>query len=133
MTAAAVIVVSLDTKAAEAQFLRNRLAEDGVPALILDFGIRRDPSLVPDIFAADVAEPGTADQLLNLACERFGRADVLINNTGLKSPRSTRRASGAGMLTWQYATCCPTSRSPPPRPRIRRSRELHARNDHPLR
>jgi serine 3-dehydrogenase len=35
------------------------------------------------LLAADIAEPGVPEQLLALAKERFGRADVVINNAGV--------------------------------------------------
>jgi NADP-dependent 3-hydroxy acid dehydrogenase YdfG len=35
------------------------------------------------VLAADISEPGTPEALLNLACERFGRADILINNAAV--------------------------------------------------
>src|SRR5690606_2356808 len=37
------------------------------------------------ILAADIGAPDTADRLLALARERFGRADILINNAGILS------------------------------------------------
>lgn len=39
------------------------------------------------ILVADVAAPDTGDKLLALALERFGRADILINNAGLLAVR----------------------------------------------
>jgi serine 3-dehydrogenase (NADP+) len=35
------------------------------------------------VLAADIAAPGTAEALLALAAERFGGADILINNAGI--------------------------------------------------
>lgn len=40
-----------------------------------------DPDLV--IVAGDIAEPGTAGQLIDAALSRFGRIDTLVNNAGI--------------------------------------------------
>ncbi|MAT49812.1 MAG: oxidoreductase [Porticoccaceae bacterium] len=37
------------------------------------------------VLAGDIADPAIADQLLDLAKEKFGRADILINNAGFLS------------------------------------------------
>jgi NADP-dependent 3-hydroxy acid dehydrogenase YdfG len=37
----------------------------------------------PAILAADITDANTAERLLALATERFGRADILINNAGI--------------------------------------------------
>ena len=40
-----------------------------------------DPDLV--VVAGDIAEPGTAAQLIDAALSRFGRIDTLVNNVGI--------------------------------------------------
>lgn len=40
------------------------------------------------IVVADIADPATAQKLLQTASDKFGRADILINNAGLLSIRS---------------------------------------------
>ncbi|HEY2131101.1 MAG TPA: SDR family oxidoreductase [Streptosporangiaceae bacterium] len=40
-----------------------------------------DPDLV--VVAGDIAEPGTAAQLIDAALSRFGRIDTLVNNAGI--------------------------------------------------
>lgn len=35
------------------------------------------------LLAADIGDPGTPDRLLQLAIERFGRADIVVNNAGV--------------------------------------------------
>lgn len=40
-----------------------------------------DPDLV--VVAGDIAEPGTAGQLIDAALSRFGRIDTLVNNAGI--------------------------------------------------
>ncbi len=39
------------------------------------------------IIEGDVAEPGTGEKLAQVAVERFGRLDVLINNAGIFVPK----------------------------------------------
>jgi NAD(P)-dependent dehydrogenase (short-subunit alcohol dehydrogenase family) len=43
------------------------------------------PSEYPDLLtvAGDIAEPATADRIINAALERFGRIDTLVNNAGV--------------------------------------------------
>lgn len=40
-----------------------------------------DPDLIA--IAGDVADPATADRIINEAVERFGRVDTLVNNAGI--------------------------------------------------
>ena len=46
---------------------------------------RMKPSGDPDLLAVegDIAEPGTADQIIDAALGRFGRVDTLVNNAGI--------------------------------------------------
>jgi NAD(P)-dependent dehydrogenase (short-subunit alcohol dehydrogenase family) len=46
---------------------------------------RMKPSDDPDLLAVegDIAEPGTADQIIDAALARFGRVDTLVNNAGI--------------------------------------------------
>ena len=39
-------------------------------------------------YAADIAEPNTAQQLINFTTEKFGGVDILINNAGIFAPKS---------------------------------------------
>src|SRR5262249_875287 len=43
------------------------------------------PSRDPDVLAVpgDIAEPTTADRIIDAALERFGRVDTLVNNAGV--------------------------------------------------
>jgi uncharacterized protein (UPF0261 family) len=78
MSATALIVVSLDSKADEALFLRDRLRAGGVEALILDFGIQAEPALAPDISARDVAVRGGGDlDTLRAQHDRAAALDVM--------------------------------------------------------
>jgi NADP-dependent 3-hydroxy acid dehydrogenase YdfG len=45
-------------------------------------GLAAELSTESVVLAADIADPATPGQLLDLAVERFGRADALINNAG---------------------------------------------------
>ena len=46
---------------------------------------RMKPSDDPDLLAVegDIADPGTADQIIDAALARFGRVDTLVNNAGI--------------------------------------------------
>jgi len=52
------LLVTLDTKAAEAAFLKQRIEELGGQALILDFGVVGEPGIVADLDRATVAAAG---------------------------------------------------------------------------
>ena len=49
---------ALDTKAADYEFLAQRLRSHGVNALTVDFGVMGDPPFVPDVTNAEVARAG---------------------------------------------------------------------------
>jgi len=55
------VVMSLDTKAPEAAFLRDRIEETGCRALLLDVSMLGEPGIAPDIGAAEVARAGGAE------------------------------------------------------------------------
>jgi uncharacterized protein (UPF0261 family) len=76
MPHAALIVMSLDSKADEAAFLRERLAEAGVAARVLDFGVQGDPPWRPDIAATEVAARGGGSLA---ALRAAGRRDAAID------------------------------------------------------
>ena len=44
-----------------------------------------DPQTV--LVSGDIAEPSTADRIVNAALERFGRIDTLVNNAGVFIPK----------------------------------------------
>ncbi|MEI7744785.1 MAG: Tm-1-like ATP-binding domain-containing protein [Chloroflexota bacterium] len=64
-----VLVGTLDTKGREYAFVRDRLADAGVDALVMDVGILGEPPFVPDVSAGEVARAAGVD----LAALRFGR------------------------------------------------------------
>jgi uncharacterized protein (UPF0261 family) len=84
MSAAAVLIVSLDTKSAEARFLRERLLAEGIAVCLMDFGIRDDPVLLPEIAAAEVASRGGATlSKLREAANRASAIDAMAKGAEL--------------------------------------------------
>jgi uncharacterized protein (UPF0261 family) len=65
VTAAVVLIASLDTKHDEVIFLRELLEAEGIAVRLLDFGIKNDPATVPDVTATEIAqrEGGDLSQL----------------------------------------------------------------------
>ena len=60
------VLATLDTKGAEAEFLREQLSQLGSQALLLDIGVLGEPSCEADISREDIAKAGgsTLDELL---------------------------------------------------------------------
>jgi len=56
--ATVVLAGALDTKSADYAFVRDELLARGVDVLLIDFGVLNDPTLQPDISAAEVARAG---------------------------------------------------------------------------
>ena len=63
------LIGTLDTKGREYAFVKARLVEAGVTPVLIDFGVLGEPSIEPDIAAADVARAAGED----LDQLRFGR------------------------------------------------------------
>ena len=59
--ATVVLVGTLDTKGEEYEFLRRRVLEEGVDALLVDTGVLGSPLAEPDISRQQVAEAASAD------------------------------------------------------------------------
>jgi uncharacterized protein (UPF0261 family) len=53
-----VIISSLDTKAPEAQFLKDRIEQEGLETILMDTSMRGEPKIPPDIPCEDVAKAG---------------------------------------------------------------------------
>lgn len=68
-TKTVVLPGTLDTKGREYAFVRARLLDAGVTPMVIDFGVLGEPSIRPDIPAAEVAAAAGAD----LHELRFGR------------------------------------------------------------
>ncbi len=58
-----VIVSTLDTKGPEAAFLKTLLQDRGHRVILMDTNTGGEPSILPDISAAEVAEAGGGDIL----------------------------------------------------------------------
>src|SRR5512143_2054695 len=56
-----VIVGALDTKGREFAFLKELIEKQGLQTLVIDFGVMREPTFVPDITRHEVAEAGGGD------------------------------------------------------------------------
>ena len=52
------VLATLDTKGAEAQFMREQIQQQGAQALLIDMGIVGDPGTQPDVRREEVAEQG---------------------------------------------------------------------------
>ena len=55
------IVAALDTKGAEAQLIRDIIAQRGHTPLLIDTGVLGDPRITPDVSSREVARAGGAD------------------------------------------------------------------------
>lgn len=72
-----VIVGALDTKGDEFRFVRDLIAARGLETILVDFGVMGDPSVQPDVTAAEVARAGGHD----LAALRTGKDKALAMET----------------------------------------------------
>jgi uncharacterized protein (UPF0261 family) len=61
MAKTVVIVGSLDTKGQEFEFVRDRLRQQGLETLVIDFGVMGEPAFVPDIPREEVSTAGQGD------------------------------------------------------------------------
>jgi len=78
MTPTVLLVGTLDTKGAEYAFVRARLHAAGVDTLVMDLGVLGEPSITPDIAAAEVAEAaGTSLAALRAAGDRGAAVDAM--------------------------------------------------------
>ena len=73
-----VLLASLDTKAPEAAFLRDRIRESGHHCTVLDIGYGRPAAIEADISAADVARAAGTDELAVRAMQDTGAASNLV-------------------------------------------------------
>ena len=56
-----VLAGALDTKGAEFSYVRQVIRRAGLDALTVDFGVLGEPSFIPDISRAEVAQVGGGD------------------------------------------------------------------------
>jgi uncharacterized protein (UPF0261 family) len=72
--ATVVLLGTLDTKGEEYEFLRRRVLEEGVDALLVDTGVLGSPLAEPDISRQQVAEAASADMHELAASQNRGAA-----------------------------------------------------------
>src|SRR6202035_4357272 len=54
-----------------------------------------DPAIL--VIEGDITRPETAERILGVAAERFGRIDTLVNNAASSSPQAFHRVFGRGL------------------------------------
>jgi uncharacterized protein (UPF0261 family) len=78
MAETVLLIGTLDTKGSEYAFVRDRVRALGCDVLVMDLGIKGDPTFAPDIPAADVARAGgDALEALRLRADRGAAVDVM--------------------------------------------------------
>jgi serine 3-dehydrogenase len=83
------VVVITGASAGIGEAIARNLSERGARLLLVARRLELLENLAGElggevaILAADVAQPDVADHMLSLAIERFGHADVLVNNAGV--------------------------------------------------
>lgn len=91
MTAVA-LIVSLDTKADEARYLRERIAAAGLTVTVVDFGTG-EPGFAPDIAATEIAKLGGASlETLARGRDRAAALDAMMR--GVASWAAAAQARG---------------------------------------
>jgi uncharacterized protein (UPF0261 family) len=99
MSAAVVLIASLDTKPDEALFLRGLLEAEGIAVRLLDFGVRDDPAIVPDVSAAETAQRGGGDLArLRQAGNRAVAIDVMAKGAASALRDISERGELLGVL-----------------------------------
>jgi uncharacterized protein (UPF0261 family) len=78
MTKTILLIGTLDTKGAEYAYVRDLIGGRGHRTILLDAGVVGDPSFVPDISAAQVAEAGNSSlDALRMKADRGAALDVM--------------------------------------------------------
>jgi uncharacterized protein (UPF0261 family) len=99
VTAAVVLIASLDTKHDEVIFLRELLEAEGIAVRLLDFGIKNDPATVPDVTATEIAQRGGGDlSQLRQAGNRASAIDVMAKGAALALGDISARGELLGVL-----------------------------------
>jgi uncharacterized protein (UPF0261 family) len=76
------LIGTLDTKGEEVAFVRDLIQGNGCHTLVLDAGVLGEPSLAPDVRAAEVAEAGGSSLAALRSARDRGRAvEVMIEGT----------------------------------------------------
>jgi uncharacterized protein (UPF0261 family) len=90
---------TLDTKGVEYAYVRDRLRQRGVDALVMDLGILGEPPFAADIPAAEVACAGGADlAALRAAQDRGPAIEAMLRGACALVPALHREGRFAGML-----------------------------------
>src|SRR5689334_2566308 len=92
---AVALLGTLDTKGAEYAFLRDRLLERGVEAIVVDAGVHEPVGLRPDVDRAEVARAGGAD-VDELA--RRGDRGAAVEAMGAGAEAIVARLHGEGRI-----------------------------------
>jgi uncharacterized protein (UPF0261 family) len=99
VTAAVVLIASLDTKLDEVMFLRELLKAEGIAVRLLDFGVRDDPAIVPDVTAGEIAQRGGGELAqLREAGNRASAIDVMAQGAASALVDISARGELLGVL-----------------------------------
>jgi NAD(P)-dependent dehydrogenase (short-subunit alcohol dehydrogenase family) len=90
------------------------LAARRVNKLQLTAELISDTGREPLVIATDIANPAQAQRMVDAAMSRFGRVDVLINNTGVGTARPAIRETPEESV--KSSTSTSTAPTWPPRP-----------------
>ncbi|GLQ56203.1 Tm-1-like ATP-binding domain-containing protein [Devosia nitrariae] len=93
------LVVSLDTKAPEAAYLRERVAEDGIEVVVVDFGTG-PPGFTPHVPATTIAELGGGDlEDLRRDRDRAAAIDVMMSGVATWAARAYAAGDICGLVS----------------------------------
>ena len=84
------ILATLDTKAAEADFMRQEIERLGGQALILDFGVVGSPGIEADITRSDVMQAGGSTLDEQLQHPSRAKSNPIVTAGATKIMLSTR-------------------------------------------
>lgn len=99
MTTTVAIIASLDTKAEEAGYLRERIAAAGVEAMLVDFGTGA-PGLAPQVDAATIATLGGASlDALRQGRDRAAVVDAMMAGVAVWAADAYARGAIAGVIS----------------------------------
>src|SRR4029453_7217675 len=94
------LIGTLDTKAEEYKYVRDRILAAGHQTLVMDLGILSDPLFTPDIPSADVARAGGEEiGVLRARGDRGSAVDTMQRGAGVVVARlfsGGRVGGGAG-------------------------------------
>ena len=98
-TAAIALIVSLDTKAEEAAYIRDRIAGAGVAVVVVDFGTG-EPGFSPDVGAEEIAGLGGSSlAALRAGRDRSGAIDAMMRGTAAWAAAAHERGAIVGIIS----------------------------------